>query len=529
MKKDCLLIGHNEMSFNDYKSQLSGYKGAAFELQYNYIEDSQGNAYTYHDMYNMSANQRILNKYGKWCFGQNLNAAISYLGSFLDKHDLSFDYINAFQTQKGLLADMLKNNEYRVIAISTTFYFSVFPIREIMGFIKSYKPSASIVLGGGYVLTNMRYEDIATRKIIHRAIKADYYIVNSKGEQTLVNIIHAIKTGKSIIGMDNVTCFDGNKIIEGSYVPEDNSLDDNLIQFNLFTRDLGYYVAMRTAISCPFQCSFCEFPQRAGKFSNISIASIKKQMDRINEIESIKSVYITDDTFNYPKDRFKEILRMMIKQNYRFHWHSFIRCQFLEEEVVELMKESKCEGILMGIESASEKMLKIMRKGATVEDYYRAMSMLNKYDITTFMSFVVGFPGETRETFNETLSFIKETKPDFFRPHVWHASPFIPIMKEKDKYGIEGYNYEWKHNTMDAKGAMNLYNRLYQEIDDTTWCPMYNFDFPGVPQFLAREMSIQMVRQSLDYFRYINRLQINKSNAPDFEQVKTTMKGIINQ
>jgi radical SAM superfamily enzyme YgiQ (UPF0313 family) len=72
---------------------------------------------------------------------------------------------------------------------------------------------------------------------------------------------------------------------------------------------------------------------------------------------------------------------MMIKNKYEFKWNSFFRCQFADREVVELMKESGCEGVFMGIESGSDKILENMNKASRIEKYYEGIALLKEYDI----------------------------------------------------------------------------------------------------------------------------------------------------
>ena len=82
------------------------------------------------------------------------------------------------------------------------------------------------------------------------------------------------------------------------------------------------------------------------------------------------------------------------------------------------MAQSGCKGVFLGIESGSPHILKLMTKAATIEKYADGMKLLRQYDILTFGSFIVGFPGETSETVKETADFIKENKPDYWRADI---------------------------------------------------------------------------------------------------------------
>ena len=80
--------------------------------------------------------------------------------------------------------------------------------------------------------------------------------------------------------------------------------------------DLGENI--RTSISCPFSCAFCGFPEHAGKYQTVNVELIERELKSVDRMESVKSVYFIDDTFNVPVKRFKEILRMMIRNRFKF-------------------------------------------------------------------------------------------------------------------------------------------------------------------------------------------------------------------
>lgn len=336
---------------------------------------------------------------------------------------------------------------------------------------------------------------------IHKALKADIYIVNYQGEEALVKVINTLKNNQPLDGINNVAFVKDNKLFVNEFVSEDNSLEENMVMWSLFKKNIKYYSSIRTTLSCPLSCAFCTYPAWSGKkYSYTSVDAIKYELDQLQETGVVKTVYFMDDTFNVPVERFKEIMRMLIFQKYDFSWHSYVRCQFLDDEALQLMVESKCEGIMLGIESANNQILKNMNKQATVEQYYRTMDLIKKYNITTMVYLIIGFPGETEETFEETLNFIKKTKPDFYRPFLWLASPVTPIMKRAEEFGIEGVNYNWKHKTMDVNKAFELYKRLFYEVEESCWIPHYNFDYTGVAHLLARGLNLSSIKRLINLY-----------------------------
>ena len=204
---------------------------------------------------------------------------------------------------------------------------------------------------------------------------------------------------------------------------------------------------------------------------------LEAELDSMRALNDVQNVVFIDDTFNVPLPRFKDICRLMIKKNYQFNWFSYFRCGNSDKEAVELMAESGCKGVFLGIESGSQQILKNMNKAVTVEKYIKGVELLHRYNILTFDSFIIGFPGETRETVDETIAFIKESRPDYYRAQLWYCEPGTPIEHQRERYGITGDGFVWSHATMDSLDAMDHIDRLFLTINESVWLPQWSFDF----------------------------------------------------
>jgi radical SAM superfamily enzyme YgiQ (UPF0313 family) len=153
------------------------------------------------------------------------------------------------------------------------------------------------------------------------------------------------------------------------------------------------------------------------------------------------------------------------------------------------------QGSLSGIESGSQTILKNMNKAATIERYGYGIKHLHDRQILTFGSFIMGFPGETKETVDETLNFIKENKPTYYRAQSWYCEPGTPIDMQREKYGIKGEGFVWSHNTMDSLEAMDHIDRMFLSIDESLWLPQWSFDFWIIPYLLGRGISETYFRE----------------------------------
>ena len=499
---DCLLIGHNEVAFPKYEKMLrkTGKNSGAYRDLNMVFINIGGKPHTFADVFNMLfRNDDCYEAFGPFGISDVLHPAIAYLGTYLNRRGHSFDYVNAFQWQKDELAKKLQQNDVRTVAILTTFYVSVFPILEIVEFIRKYNDKAKIILGGPFVSTQIRNEDAATVDFLFDSIGADIYVNSSQGETTLTRIIEALKNNTSLLTIPNLYYKDGSKHIKTDTQIENNQLYKNMVDWSLFSH-LGHFAALRSVISCPFSCAFCGYPEHAGKYQTVGVELIEKELDAIAAIGTVKSIYFVDDTFNVPPRRFKKILNMMIKNQYDFKWHAYYRCQFADDETVAMMKDSGCEGVYLGIESGSQEILDNMNKAVKVDRYKEGISLLNKYNIISHANFLIGFPGETDKTVQESVDFIDEYQPSFFRFQSWYCEPITPIWRQKEKYGIKGSHFEWKHNTMDAATAADIIDELFLSVNNSTWLQQYNLELFGFFRVLHRGMTLEQLTQFMQAF-----------------------------
>ncbi len=503
---DCLFIGHNEMNFIEYVKRLREMgvdSGAYRDLDKNFI---WYNNLPYHASEIFNIISRIHDgstvTIKPLTMGDTFNLAIAYLGTYLYRRNLTFDYVNTFQDEKDLLKEKLSMGNIKTIAIITTLYVSYFPILEIIEYIKKYNDTAKIIVGGPFIANQVKALPGNDLNFLFKSLGADYYVNSSQGEAALVKIIKALIHNLPMDGIENIYYEAGGEFRANSQSKEDNRLSENMVKWDLFFDRLGEYqhLNIRTSISCPFSCAFCGFPAHAGKYQTIVPREIQKELNMVNKIEQVTCVHFIDDTFNVPRKRFKEILKMLIKSNYKFRWHSHCRCQFIDEEIAALMKESGCEGVFLGIESGSDFILRVMNKAASVAHYYKGVELLKKYGIITYGSFIIGFPGETHETVQETIKFIKESGIDFFRTQLWYCDPITPIWKEKEKYNIKGSSFEWSHATMDSEVASDITDEIFLSIRDPIWVPQYNFEFDGLFHILHRGYSPEQLKDFLKAF-----------------------------
>ena len=516
--KDCLIIGFNDADFDEYVRMVKsmGAEGGAYrDLRLAFIE-YEGRPHRALDLlgrFHQGSRHYFHNMDFLW-------PTILYLGSFLHKRGYAFDYVNSFQIEKRELAKKLSANDILTVAITTTLYVSPHPILEIVSFIREHNPNLKIVIGGPYVANQRGMLDHDELQNILRYIGADIYVINREGEAALANIIAALKEGSPLAAIENIAYREGDEYILTPSSAEANSLEENMVDYGLFPRkDLGF-VSLRTAKSCPFSCAFCGFPARAGNYTYMSTAHVEQELNALCNAGEVSTLTFLDDTFNVPKKRFKEILKMMIRNEYGFRWNSYYRADHGDAETIELMARSGCEGVFLGAESGSDAILKKMNKTARRKDYFRAISQFREVGIITHANLIIGFPGETRDTFAETMELVEEAQPDFFRAQLWYADPLTPIWQKREENGIQGMAFAWAHSTMDSATACDLVDEMFLSVKNSLWLPQWGFEFWSLFYLQRWGMTREQVKA---FVRSFNAVIRNGLRDPSRREIPTMM------
>lgn len=493
---DCLIIGYNDVAFDTYVSmlrQMGTDKGAYRDLNLAFVTHD-GTPYRSMDLLNLF-NEPVIASGRRFSNVDFLWPVITYLYTYLMRRGFTASYVNLFQDERQALIDQLASGHVRSVAITTTLYVWMTPILEIVDLVRQYSPQTTIIVGGPYIQNQARALDASTLQNLLDSIGADVYVISTEGEATLARTLDHLRRGVSLAAVPNLVYRDGEQMVQTESRPEENSLADEMVDYSLFPADrFRGFVNLRTAKSCPFACAFCAYPERAGAYTYLSVPLIEQELDGIRRLESVTTLSFIDDTFNVPMKRFKDILRMMIRNNYGFRWNSYLRADHVDAECLELMEQSGCEGVFLGVESGSDRILKAMNKTARRINYETIIPRLRDAGIITHANLIVGFPGETEDTIAESISLIETARPDFYRAQLWYCDPTTPVWRQREALGITGSAFTWSHPTLDSDAACNWVERLFREITGAIWLPQFGFETWSLYYLQRRGMSLDQVK-----------------------------------
>jgi radical SAM PhpK family P-methyltransferase len=487
----CLVIGYNDLPFDQHVARVSA-RGEDFPDYRIFMRDHlvvEGRPQPYMDVINtyVNASGRHPGIDSYYHIGEVPNLAAVYLANFLRRHGESAEFVSLFGAERNRVQALICDREPRVVAITTTFYQVPTPVAEIVQFVRELSSECTIVVGGP--LIDNFATDLDGESLLDMLdwMGADVYVRESQGETTLLRIVEAVTNGQPLSSVANCYLPDGNTFSFTYAAPENNCLDQCTIDWRIFDHaELGATVQTRTARSCAFRCSFCDFPARAGALALASVDAVERELEQLAACDVSHLVFV-DDTFNVPRKRFKELLRMMIRRDFGFRWYSFFRCtSSLDDETFDLMADSGCGGVFLGIESAHDHVLSNMDKSATVAEYRRGLDQLHQRDIVTFASFIVGFPGESDESIRSLIHFLNDSCPTFYRAEPFWYHHRSPIHRRALEFGLSGQAYNWRHSTMDIDGACDALDMVFDEVGGSHWIPSYNQDFWALPYLLGK-------------------------------------------
>ncbi|MCP4400859.1 MAG: radical SAM protein [bacterium] len=506
---DCIIIGYNEpdlqkvMTARKAIRQISG----SYREMLHKVVRYQGKWLSYIDLLNTILYEATQREYGLHVMNTPY-LGVCYLTSFLKRRNFNVEMINFYTREKERLISLLQQNP-RAVAISTTLYVENDLSREIVQLIKQYNSITTIIVGGPYIFSSCTLqEDIAIQDYLLREIGADVYIHDSQGEATLAKVLQELRNkGKpnlehlpNLLYKTNPDHINSSAVKKSVFVrtprvPENNGLDENLIDWSVFPKKFYTPTAyIRTSRGCAFACAFCNFPLLRGSLCFTSLESLEREMTQLANA-GVKQLVFVDDTLNVPLPRFKKMLRMMIAKQFHFQWFSFFRCSHTDDETFDLMQQSGCQGVYLGIESGDQSMLRRMNKQTTLEAYKKSIRQLHERDILTYASFIVGFPGETQESVQNTIHFIEDTQLTYYKANLYNHSHALPIHRHAAQYGLRGIGYGWQHHTMDWQEASTMLENMYLTVKNSLIFPTYMLGFWAIPYLLGKGMSLKQLHE----------------------------------
>ena len=365
--------------------------------------------------------------------------------------------------------DLLRKKPLAVCISSNFIYLD--EIGDMAVKIKGFEPQIPVIAGGMLVKKvlnagpNLFPETMKWLATFQD--KVDIFVIEFQGEQTLVNVLSALRNEADLADVPNLAFFDGNKeMVFTRREQEYLEMDRTTIDWSEIPRAyLRKTLPVTSSRGCIFRCRFCTCWRLCPEVHYKSLPVLRNELRLIHNLGFVKHIRFTDDNLTGNRKRMESILEMMIGENFDFTWSTYARASALTPKMVKLMKRAGCEFVNMGIESGSQTILNNMDKHLKRDRVIEAIKRLNDHGIYGEGGFILGYPGETSSTFTETVDLINSSKLPFYQPNLFYYSKDMLVNEDKDKFGLSGLGLSWRHNTMDSAEASRLMVDMIQIIE----------------------------------------------------------------
>jgi len=303
-------------------------------------------------------------------------------------------------------------------------------------------PDAKIVVGGPH--------PSAVPTELMESVKDIDFVVIGEGEITIVELVRALSQGKENFNeIDGIAFRDKEGVIR---LTSPRKLISNLDEIPIPTREFinfkkvkpglpfgrrKFYSIIMTSRGCPYRCIYCSKPVFGRTYRYRSVENVLEEIEYLVSL-GVKEIRFHDDTFTMIPKRTLKLCEELIKRKYDLIWSCTTRADRISKELLKKMKEAGCYHIAYGVESGSQKILNMAKRDMKVEQIEKAFQITKEVGIETSAFVMVGLPGETKETLEETLLLIKKIKPDFFNVSEVGIFPKTELCEIARKEGIIG-------------------------------------------------------------------------------------------
>jgi radical SAM superfamily enzyme YgiQ (UPF0313 family) len=278
------------------------------------------------------------------------------------------------------------------------------------------------------------------------------------------------------------------KDLDSLPIPDRSMLPLDKYQDSMFPSPFSFYYTMR---GCAFRCIYCSWVHtifdKQVRLRKPELA-VKEIMDDIDRFK-LKCFYINDECFTTFKDHAMKVCKAMGDPGIR--WGCYFRSDTVDEQLCKRLADSGCEIMRTSPEVGSDEALRIINKGgkASMEQDRKAFKMLKDYGFEIYASFVLGHPGETKETIKKTVEHAIELEPDTVQFAILQplpGTPFYDFLKKNhylltenfDEYLDEGgttkpiFEYPWLSRKELIDGWYYCWRKFYLRpkfIARTSW------------------------------------------------------------
>lgn len=258
------------------------------------------------------------------------------------------------------------------------------------------------------------------------------YVVRGEGEETVVELIEHLESGKSLSDIKGLSYREGDLILHNPARPLIQDLDsaplpDFDVVHNWHKRTV---IPIATSRGCPFGCKFCSVIHMFGR--KYRFKSIERVIHELKEVATRKAhIFFIDDNFAADNERTKTLLKRIRNEGMHLEWSAQVRTDIVKDrELIDLMAQTGCFTVFVGFESINPRTLSLYNKHQNVDDIIECIKTFKKASIGIHGMFVFGGDTDDIKTIRSTKKFAKRLGIDSVQFLMLTPLPGTPVFED---------------------------------------------------------------------------------------------------
>jgi anaerobic magnesium-protoporphyrin IX monomethyl ester cyclase len=391
---------------------------------------------------------------------------ILYISAYLEENGFPNSvYDSTFSSIDSLKAFLL-NQRPDVIGVYTNLMTKL-NVLKIISFIRNADilDHTKIVLGG---------PEIRNHKENFLRFGADV-IVFGEGEDTMLDIVNAYAKEEhpDLTDLPGTAFLDEHKNIvtnpERVLIRDINQLPfpgrdkiDLQKYFSTWKKHHGTsMINLNTMRGCPYSCKWCSRAVYGSSYRRRSPKLVADEIQYLRENYDFDMIWFVDDVFTINHKWLREFVAAMRERQLIVPYEIITRADRLNDEAVQLLKQSGCFRVWIGAESGSQKIIDAMDRRVKVDDVREMIRLVKSYGMEAGTFIMLGYPGEDETDIKETLHHLKTSNPDHYTITVAYPIKGTPLYSEVENLFVE--DLPWDNSTDRDIDFKRTYNRKYYD------------------------------------------------------------------